>query len=191
MNYNWNDDNNLVRKIAKILLGDTLPNGKPVSSMFLIDDTSRAELERWANMTDEEFAAAQKRGDRININVDDELKRLEEEYGIDVELLAEIELWEESDHDEPTEYYFSCSDPYLKPQPLAPDRVRHNSYFNEAGHLCVKNISAFWIPELTVTEVIHGTTYTVTGSYEGEDSFLKKLERITAKKFTEKIKEGQ
>lgn len=191
MNYNWNDDNNLVRKIAKILLSDTLPNGEPVSSMFLIDDASRAELECWANMTDEEFAAAQQRGDSININVDDELKRLEEEYGIDVELLAEIELWEESDHDEPATYHFSNSDPYLKPQPLLPDHVRHNCYFNEDGHLCVKNLSAFWIPELTVTEVIHGTTYIVTGSYEGEVSFLKKLERITAKKFTEKMEDSE
>ena len=49
------------------------------------------------------------------------------------------------------------------------------------GNLHVKNLSAFWIPELTVTEVIHGTTYTVTGSYEGTESFVKKLERITAK----------
>ncbi len=110
---------------------------------------------------------------------------------IDPELLEEIRLWEETDHNEPTEYYFSCSDPYLKPRPLTQDRVRHNSYFNEDGHLCVKNLSAFWIPELTVTEVIHGTTYTVTGSYEGEVSFLKKLERITAKKFAEKMEDSQ
>lgn len=107
------------------------------------------------------------------------------------ELLEEIRLWEEADHDEPTEYYFSCSAPYLKPQPLPPDHVRHNCYFNEDGHLCVKNISAFWIPELTVTEVIHGTTYTVTGSYEGTESFVRKLERITAKKFTEKMEDSE
>ena len=30
----------------------------------------------------------------------------------------------------------------------------------------------------------------IDGSYEGEESFLRKLERITAKKFTEKM-EGQ
>lgn len=54
----------------------------------------------------------------------------------------------------------------------------------------MKNISAYWIPELTLTEEIDGTIYTVTGSYEGEESFLRKLERITAKKFTEKM-EGQ
>ena len=54
----------------------------------------------------------------------------------------------------------------------------------------MKNISAYWIPELTLTEEIGGTVYTVTGSYEGEESFVRKLERITAKKFAEKM-EGQ
>ncbi len=191
MNYNWNNDNNLVRKIAKILLSDTLPNGELVSAMFLIDDASRAELGRWANMTDEEFAAAQERGDTVNINVDDELKRLEKEYGIDFELLAEIELWEEADHDEPTEYYYACSDPYLKPQPLPPDHVRHNCYFNEDGHLCVKNLSAFWLPEFTLQKEIGGTLYTVTGSYDGTETLDKKMERIMGEKFTEKMEEQE
>ena len=63
MELNWKEDNNLVRKFAKILLGDTLPNGEPVSSFILLDDTSRAELQRWANMSDAEFAAAQRSGD--------------------------------------------------------------------------------------------------------------------------------
>ena len=52
---------------------------------------------------------------------------------------------------------------------------------DESGQIHVKNLSAYWIPELTVTEVIHGTLYTVTGSYEGTGSFLRKLERIAAK----------
>ena len=56
-------------------------------------------------------------------------KNKEFEHEIDPELLEEIRLWEEADHDELTEYYFSCSDPYLKPQPLPPDHVRHNCYF--------------------------------------------------------------
>lgn len=107
------------------------------------------------------------------------------EHEIDQELLEAIEQWE--DEDIPTEYFFSNPDPYLKPQPLPPDHVRHNSYFNEDGNLCVKNISAYWIPELTVTEEISGTIYSVTGSYEGTESFVRKLERITAKKFTEKM----
>ena len=65
-----------------------------------------------------------------------------------------------------------------------------NEFFNridESGQIHVKNLSAYWIPELTVTEVIHGTLYTVTGSYEGAGSFLRKLERIAAKNAAENL----
>ena len=58
-------------------------------------------------------------------------------------------------------------------------------------HIHVKNISAYWIPELTAVEVIAGTRYTVTGSYEGTESFLRKLERITAKNFAEKLEDSE
>ena len=37
------------------------------------------------------------------------------EHEIDPELLAEIEEWEQQEHDEPEEYYFSNHGPYLKP----------------------------------------------------------------------------
>ena len=122
MELNWKEDNNLVRKFAKILLGDTLPNGEPVSSFILLDDTSRAELQRWANMSDAEFAAAQCSGDSIRMDVDDVIKQLEEKYALNLQLLddlfsgidaddldiwEEISQWEDSDHDEPTEYFFS------------------------------------------------------------------------------------
>ena len=59
--------------------------------------------------------------------------------------------------------------------------------FDEYGNLCSKNLSAYWIPKLTVTEEISGTVYTVTGSYEGEQSFLRKLERIAAKNYSKKL----
>ena len=62
---------------------------------------------------------------------------------------------------------------------------------NKSGHIQVKNISAYWIPELTATEVITGTIYTVTGSYEGTESFLRKLERVTAKNFAEKLEDSE
>ena len=52
-----------------------------------------------------------------------------------------------------------------------------------------KNLSAFWIPELTTTEKVGHTTYTVTGSYEGKESFLKKLERIVAKNAQQKFED--
>lgn len=59
--------------------------------------------------------------------------------------------------------------------------------FDEFGSLCTRNLSSYWIPELTVTEEISGTVYTVTGSYEGEQSFLRKLERIAAKNYSKKL----
>ncbi len=84
-------------------------------------------------------------------------------------------------------YYFSASDPYLKHEPILEDQPRRSIRFDENGNIVVKNISAYWIPELTVTEEISGTIYTVTGSYEGEDSFIRKLERITSRKFTNQL----
>lgn len=54
----------------------------------------------------------------------------------------------------------------------------------ENGSVSVHNLSAYWIPELTIQKIIHGTTYTVTGSYEGTESFTRKLERIMARSFT-------
>lgn len=50
------------------------------------------------------------------------------------------------------------------------------------GTVHVKNESAYWIPEMTVMEVIHGTTYIVTGSYEGTESIYRNLERIMERK---------
>ena len=85
---------------------------------------------------------------------------------------------------DPEGFYFS------ELESLPPERAERRFFWGEDGHIHVKNISAYWIPELTLTEEIDGTIYTVTGSYEGEESFLRKLERITAKKFTEKL-EGQ
>lgn len=71
---------------------------------------------------------------------------------------------------------------------IKPESYRRNNIrFDESGHIIVKNLSAYWIPELTVTEEIKGTVYTVTGSYEGETSFTRKLERIMAKKYAEEM----
>ena len=63
--------------------------------------------------------------------------------------------------------------------------------FDEVGRIHVRNLSAYWIPELTVTEEISGTVYTVTGSYEGTESFVRRLERITAKNFAETMEVGR
>lgn len=113
------------------------------------------------------------------------------EQDINPELLAEIEEWEQQEDDTPEEYHFIIPDPYAKADPSLCEQKRHNFWFGEDGHIHVKNISAYWIPELTITEKIHGTVYTVTGSYEGEETFLRKLERITSKKFTEKLEDSE
>ena len=56
-----------------------------------------------------------------------------------------------------------------------------NVRINEAGHIVVKNLSAYWIPEIKVEREIHGTVYTVTGSFEGNEFLEKKLTRILLK----------
>lgn len=89
------------------------------------------------------------------------------------------------------EYYFSNPDPYAKVEPIPYEQRRHDFSFDADGNIRVKNLSAYWIPELTVTEVIHGTVYTVTGSYEGTESFVRKLERITSKKFAESLEDSE
>ena len=103
----------------------------------------------------------------------------------------ELKQWLSSltapEDDEMPCYYFSASDPYLKHEAIPTDHPRRNIHFDENGNIVVKNISAYWIPELTVTEEISGTIYTVTGSYEGEDSFIRKLERSASRKFTNQL----
>ena len=58
----------------------------------------------------------------------------------------------------------------------------HQKAFSNDGHIRVKNLSAYWIPKITLKRKIHGTTYIVTGSYEGTDCFTRKLERIMERK---------
>ncbi|MBQ4424737.1 MAG: hypothetical protein II882_03240 [Lachnospiraceae bacterium] len=52
---------------------------------------------------------------------------------------------------------------------------------DDAGHITVRNISAYWIPEIKVEREIHGTVYTVTGSFDGNELLEKKLTRILLK----------
>ncbi len=37
---------------------------------------------------------------------------------------------------------------------------------DESGHITVRNLSAYWIPEIRVEREIHGTVYTVTGVFD-------------------------
>ena len=51
----------------------------------------------------------------------------------------------------------------------------------EEGRICVKNLSAHWLPELTLQREIGGTIYSVTGTYDGTEPLDRKLERIMGK----------
>ena len=56
-----------------------------------------------------------------------------------------------------------------------------NVKINESGHIVVKNLSAYWIPKLRVEREIHGTVYTITGSFDGTEFPDRKLTRILLK----------
>ncbi len=56
--------------------------------------------------------------------------------------------------------------------------MRQNKLFQIDGQNRVKNLSAWWLPELTLRRKIGGTVYYVSGSYEGMETLNKKLGRI-------------
>ena len=62
-----------------------------------------------------------------------------------------------------------------------------NYWFDEDDQIHVKNLSAYWIPQLTITEEISGTVYTVTGSYEGTEPLDRKLRRIMEKNMEDRL----
>ena len=54
-------------------------------------------------------------------------------------------------------------------------------HFDENGILHVRNSTLNWIPEIAYEEEVRWTTYTVTGSYEGDEMLDAKVERLLAK----------
>ena len=56
----------------------------------------------------------------------------------------------------------------------------------EDGRVCVKNPSAFWLPEFTLQKETGGTVYSVTGAYDGTETLDRKMARVMAEKFTDK-----
>ena len=76
------------------------------------------------------------------------------------------------------EYHFTNPDPYFKIKPRPDDAPKRDISFDDKGNIVVKNPSAFWLPEITITEEIGGTEFTITGSYEGTETLDKKLKRI-------------
>ncbi|MBR0040817.1 MAG: hypothetical protein IJP64_05505 [Oscillospiraceae bacterium] len=113
-------------------------------------------------------------------------KELEEAYDeeLDDEMITREDLREDFEDDEETDgscipvLYFHNPDPYAKRTSLPDDHPRRNYRIDEDGHIVVKNLSAWWIPEMKLIEEIDGTIYTVTGSYEGAEHLDQKLFRI-------------
>lgn len=86
--------------------------------------------------------------------------------------------YEEDDESIIPELYFCNPDPFLKPEPLPDDHYRPEIHFDAEGRIVVKNLDAYWLPEMKLVEEIDGTIYTVTGSYEGTEMLDQKLSRI-------------
>ena len=103
----------------------------------------------------------------------------------------ELEQWLDTlETDETTETTPHMIDPYVKREPLSDEQRQSAVVIDESGVRHVKNESAYWIPEITISEKIGNTIYTVTGTYEGETSFVRKLERIMARKFAREMEDG-
>ena len=94
------------------------------------------------------------------------------------ELVFEEQLASGEYDEEVPEYYFSNPDPYAKVEPRPDDAPKRDFTFDEKGNIVVKNPSAFWLPQIEIVDEIGGTEYTVTGSYDGEETLSRKLKRI-------------
>ena len=69
--------------------------------------------------------------------------------------------------------------------------MNKKTMFTRDGYIRVKNLSAFWLPELTLQKEIGGTIYSVSGTYDGMGMLDKKIERIVADKFAEELRENE
>ena len=56
--------------------------------------------------------------------------------------------------------------------------------------ISVPNLSAYWLPDLTIKEVINGSIYTISGEYVGTECIVSKLKRIMAHDAAELMKEA-
>ena len=90
------------------------------------------------------------------------------------DMILEEKISSEEYDEEVSEYYFSNPDPYAKTELRPDDAPKHDIKFDENGNIVVKNLSAFWLPEVTIVDEIGNVEYTVTGSYEGTKTLDKK-----------------
>ena len=108
-------------------------------------------------------------------NEDEIIELTEDELS---EILEDDDFDSEGEFDEIPTFQFSNPDPYAKVAPRTEDARKRDFSFDENGNIVVKNPSAFWLPDVKIVEVIGGTEYTVTGSYDGEERLNRKIKRI-------------
>lgn len=94
------------------------------------------------------------------------------------EILADDDFDDSEEYGEIHSFVFSNPDPYAKVEPRPDDAPKCEFTFDEKVNIVVKNPSAFWLPKVEIVDEIGGTEYTVTGSYDGEETLDKKLKRI-------------
>ena len=94
------------------------------------------------------------------------------------EILADDDFDDSEEYGEIHSFVFSNPDPYAKVEPRPDDAPKREFTFDEKGNIVVKNPSAFWLPKVEIVDETGGTEYTVTGSYDGEETLDKKLKRI-------------
>ena len=94
------------------------------------------------------------------------------------EILADDDFDSSEEYGEIHSFVFSNPDPYAKVEPRPDDAPKRDFTFDEKGNIVVKNPSAFWLPQIEIVDEIGGTEYTVTGSYDGEETLSSKLKRI-------------
>ena len=94
------------------------------------------------------------------------------------EILADDDFDDSEEYGEVHSFVFSNPDPYAKVESRPDDAPKREFTFDEKGSIVVKNLSAFWLPDVKIVDEIGGTEYTVTGSYEGTETLDKKLHRI-------------
>ena len=94
------------------------------------------------------------------------------------EILADDDFDNSEEYGEIHSFVFSNPDPYAKVEPRPDDAPKRDFTFDEKGNIVVKNPSAFWLPQIEIVDEIGGTEYTVTGSYDGEETLSSKLKRI-------------
>ena len=108
-------------------------------------------------------------------NEDEIIELTEDELS---EILEDDDFDSEGEFDEIPTFQFSNPGPYVKVAPRSEDAPKRDFSFDENGNIVVKNPSAFWLPDVKIVEVIGGTEYTVTGSYDGEERLNRKIKRI-------------